>query len=82
MELFHFLSAGPLAINFAYQKLLQNLNEIKDLILNKKFIPFPPRPKPIYEDTVEYSQLMQSRSYEEYPPKDGYVNSMSLLEQY
>jgi hypothetical protein len=40
------------------QKLLQNINEIKDLIINKKFIPFPPQPKPTYEDTVHYIQLM------------------------
>jgi hypothetical protein len=45
MELFHFLSAGTLAINDAPQKLLQNLNDIEDLILNKKFVPFPPHPK-------------------------------------
>src|SRR2546430_6350020 len=43
MELFHFLSAGPLVINHAPQKLLQNLSSIEDLILNKKFIPFPPQ---------------------------------------
>ncbi|GBB83847.1 hypothetical protein RclHR1_01050021 [Rhizophagus clarus] len=78
MELFHFLSAGPLVINQAPQKLLQNLADIKDLILNKKFIPFPPRPKPIHEDTVEYIQLMQSRAHEEYPPKDGFENSRQL----
>ncbi|RGB29402.1 hypothetical protein C1646_322062 [Rhizophagus diaphanus] len=78
MELFHFLSAGPLVINFAPQKLLQNINEIKDLIINKKFIPFPPRPKPTYEDTVHYIQLMQARAHEEYPPKDGYENSRQL----
>ncbi|GES79610.1 hypothetical protein GLOIN_2v1595045 [Rhizophagus clarus] len=78
MELFHFLSAGPLVINFAPQKLLQNINEIKDLIINKKFIPFPPRPKPTYEDSVHYIQLMQARAHEEYPPKDGYENSRQL----
>src|ERR1043166_3658831 len=49
MELFHFLCAGPLVINYAPQILLHNFNEIKDLILNKKFIPFPPRPKPAHE---------------------------------
>src|SRR4051795_11429800 len=78
MELFHFLSAGPLVINHAPQKLLQNLGEIRDLILNKKFIPFPPRSKPIYEDTIDYIQLMQSRAHEEYPPKDGRENSRQL----
>ncbi|CAB4475047.1 hypothetical protein RhiirA1_461621 [Rhizophagus irregularis] len=46
-----------LVINFAPQKLLQNINEIKILIINKKFIPFPPRPKPTYEDTVHYIEL-------------------------
>jgi hypothetical protein len=78
MELFHFLSAGPLVINQAPQKLFQNLSDIKDLIINKKFIPFPPRPKPVHEDTVEYIQLIQSRTHEEYPPKDGYENSRQL----
>ncbi|EXX55868.1 uncharacterized protein OCT59_010611 [Rhizophagus irregularis] len=78
MELFHFLSAGPLVINDAPQKLHQNLSEIEDLILNKKFVPFPPRPKPIFEDTIEYIQLMQARAHEDYPPKDGYENSRQL----
>ncbi|PKK63181.1 hypothetical protein RhiirC2_855184 [Rhizophagus irregularis] len=72
MELFHFLSAGPLVINFAPQKLFQN---IEDLIIYKKF---SPRPKPTYEDTVRYIQLMQARVYEEYSPKDGYENSRQL----
>ncbi|RGB35559.1 hypothetical protein C1646_759190 [Rhizophagus diaphanus] len=67
MELFHFLSAGPLVINYAPQKLFQNINYIEDLILNKKFIPFPPRPKLAYGDTIE-----------EYPPKDGYENNRQL----
>ena len=31
MELFHFLSAGPLVINNAPQKLIQNLSLIEDL---------------------------------------------------
>src|SRR5438128_1846511 len=78
MELFHFLSAGPLVINQAPQKLIQNLNSIEDLILNKRFIPFLPRPKPPYEDTIEYIQSIQARAHEEYPPKDGYENSRQL----
>ncbi|GES73901.1 hypothetical protein GLOIN_2v1817420 [Rhizophagus clarus] len=78
MELFHFLSAGPLVINDAPQKLLQNINHIEDLILKKKFVPFPPRPKPIYEDTIEYIQSMQARAHEDYPPKDGYENNRQL----
>ena len=67
MELFHFLSAGPLVINNAPQKLIQNLSLIEDLIKNKKFIPFPPRPKPTYEDTIEYIQLMQARAHGPWP---------------
>ncbi|RIA96690.1 hypothetical protein C1645_857201 [Glomus cerebriforme] len=78
MELFHFLSAGPLVINDAPQKFLQNLHNIEDLILNKKFIPFPPRPKSVYEDSIEYIQLMQARTHEDYPPKDGFENSRQL----
>src|SRR5205814_10281727 len=45
MELFHFLTGGPFAINHVSQTIHKNLECIKDLILNKKFIPFPPRPK-------------------------------------
>jgi hypothetical protein len=68
MELFHFLSAGPLVINYAPQKLFQNINYIEDLILNKKFIPFPPRPRHAYDDNI----------IEEYPSKDGYENNRQL----
>ncbi|RIA96688.1 hypothetical protein C1645_871869 [Glomus cerebriforme] len=78
MELFHFLSAGPLVIEHAPLRLLQNLDKIKDLILNQKFIPFPPRKKLIYEDTVEYIQLTQTRAHENYPPRDGHENSRQL----
>ena len=77
-ELFHFLSAGPIVINHAPQKLLDNLSHIEDLILNKRFIPFPPRPKPSYEDTVERIQSIQAIVHKEYPPKDGYGNSRQL----
>jgi hypothetical protein len=44
------------------QKLLQNINEIKDLIINKKFIPFTSRPNPTYGGTVHYIELMQARA--------------------
>ncbi|RIA87731.1 hypothetical protein C1645_827371 [Glomus cerebriforme] len=64
MELFHYLTAGALAINQASQKLLENVHEIKDLILNKKFIPFPPRPIPF--------------PTEHYPSNDGYENIRQL----
>ncbi|GBB83845.1 hypothetical protein RclHR1_01050019 [Rhizophagus clarus] len=78
MELFHFLSAGPLSIYHAPQRLFQNLGDIKDLILIRKFVPFPPRKKLIYEDTMEYIQLIQDRAQEDYPPKDGHENSRQL----
>ncbi|CAG8603188.1 5982_t:CDS:1 [Funneliformis mosseae] len=67
MELFHFLSAGPHVINFAPGMLRKNLKDIEDLILNQKFIPFPPRPKSIQQPLPE-----------EYPPKDGYENRRQL----
>ena len=41
-------------------------------------MPFSPRPKPAHEDSVEYTQLMQSRAHEDYPPKDGFENSRQL----
>jgi hypothetical protein len=78
MELFHFLSAGPLAINIAPLKLQQNLKQIKDLIIKKNFIPFPPCPK---SDTLEYPlnyiRFLQERD-DDYPRKDGYENYRQL----
>ena len=41
IEMFHFLTGGPLGIDLAPKKLIENLEKIKDLILNKKFTPFP-----------------------------------------
>ncbi|CAG8635408.1 3885_t:CDS:1 [Funneliformis mosseae] len=52
-----------------------NFNLVKDLILIKKFVPFPPRPKLKYEDTIDYVKLMKIRTREMYPPKDGYENN-------
>src|SRR6266542_694615 len=78
MELFHFLSAGPLVINHAIQKLPQNIEQIKDLILNKKFVPFPPHPKIRHGDTMDYLRSLQARTQEEYPPKEGYENNRQL----
>jgi hypothetical protein len=42
MELFHFLPAGLHVINYAPDMLSKNLKDIEDLILNKRFVPFPP----------------------------------------
>ncbi|EXX75051.1 uncharacterized protein OCT59_013268 [Rhizophagus irregularis] len=66
-ELILFLSAGPLVIDYVPQRLFQNIYYIEELILNKKFITFPPRLKLTYKNTME-----------EYPPKDGYENNRQL----
>src|SRR4051794_21463072 len=42
MKLFHFLSVGPHVINYATRMLKKHLKVTKDLILNKRFTPFPP----------------------------------------
>ncbi|CAG8474144.1 13958_t:CDS:1 [Acaulospora colombiana] len=78
MELFHFLSGGPLVIQEAKIRLIQNVKLIKELILEMKFIPFPPRPKLKFAVTVEYLQLVKSMAQEEYPPRDGHENSRQL----
>src|SRR2546425_972718 len=41
MELFHFLSASLHVTNYAPEMLRKNLKDIKDLILHKRFTPFP-----------------------------------------
>ncbi|RIA88719.1 hypothetical protein C1645_806649 [Glomus cerebriforme] len=64
MELFHFLTAGTIPIHQASQQFLKNFHEIEDLILNKKFIPFPPRPRPL--------------PTEHYPSIDGFENSRQI----
>lgn len=63
IELLHFLTAGPLMISLASKQLLDNIEQIKDLILNKKFVPFPP-------------SINSSNS--EYPRTDGYENIRQL----
>ncbi|CAG8663982.1 14679_t:CDS:1 [Funneliformis mosseae] len=78
MELFHFLSAGPRVIAQAPGVLLKNLKAIEDLILNQKFIPFPPRPKSLQLDSNNDPHDHQQPPPEEYPPKDGYENSRQL----
>jgi len=78
IESFHFLTGGPLPINLAPGKLNENLEGIKDLILNKKFVPFPPRPTILFEDTIEYQKEMQIINCEKYPAKDGFENNKQL----
>ena len=78
IETFHFLTGGPLAIDSAPKKLNDNIEEIKDLILNKKFVPFPPRPMIPFEDSVDYQQEMQILNRKEYPANDGFENNKQL----
>ncbi|RIA86032.1 hypothetical protein C1645_741146 [Glomus cerebriforme] len=65
MELFQFLTAATLPINHASPRFFDNLNEIENLILEYKFIPFPYRPK-ILPTT------------ENYPSSDGYENNKQI----
>src|SRR5437763_5197422 len=69
MELFHFLSAGP------HDALRKNLKDIEDLILNKRFTPFPPRPKTLQLDLNNDPHIYQPPIPEEYPSKGGYENN-------
>src|SRR6185369_17510386 len=78
IEAFHFLTGGPLAIDLAPKKLEENLEKIKDLILNKKFVPFPPRPTILFEDTIKYQLEIQTINCEKYPAKDGFENNNEL----
>lgn len=75
MELFHFYSAGPHVINYAPGMLKKHLKDIEDLILNKRFVPFPPRPK---LDIKSDPHIHQQPAPEEYPSKDGYENNRQL----
>ena len=50
----------------------KNMHYIRNLILNMKFIPFPPRPQRKFN-----SYHVQVNS-EEYPSKDGYENNRQL----
>ncbi|GET55119.1 hypothetical protein GLOIN_2v1490054 [Rhizophagus irregularis DAOM 181602=DAOM 197198] len=78
MELFHFLSAGPHVINYAPGMLRKNLKDIEDLILNKRFVPFPPRPKAYQLDLNSDPHIHQQPIPEEYPSKDGFENNRQL----
>ncbi|CAG8605540.1 12059_t:CDS:1, partial [Funneliformis mosseae] len=79
MELFHFLSAGPHVIDNAPGMMRKNLTDIEDLVLNQKFIPFPPKPKSVRLDLNHDPHILQLPPPEEYPPKDGYENRRHLI---
>src|SRR5207248_9426603 len=59
IEKFHLLTGGQLPIEQASKRIKDNLEEIRDLIVNQKFTPFPPRPKIPYEDTHDYLKTIQ-----------------------
>ncbi|CAG8462588.1 5405_t:CDS:2 [Scutellospora calospora] len=75
-ESFHFQSDGPHAINQARQKLEENLQSIKELILKWKFIPFPPRSK---------NKQSDDKIIEEYPtkgkPKEPKIGASGVIER-
>ncbi|GBC04912.1 hypothetical protein RclHR1_05940003 [Rhizophagus clarus] len=73
LELFHHLTAGAQTINQAPSILFKNLQSIEDLIINKKFIPFPPRPR----HTPTYISH-PGGDIEEYPSRDGYENNRQI----
>jgi hypothetical protein len=73
LELFHYLTAGTHAINRAPPILSENLQEIEDLILNKKFIPFPSRPRLI---TLHKTPPVEVS--EHFPSQDGYENNRQI----
>ncbi|GBC04014.1 hypothetical protein RclHR1_05470005 [Rhizophagus clarus] len=72
LELFHYLTAGALTINQAPAVLSENIQHIEDLIINKKFIPFPPRPKTLVRKSSPGGEV------EYYPSKDGYENNRQI----
>jgi hypothetical protein len=73
LELFHYLTAGALTINQAPPVLSENLQDIEDLIINKKFIPFPPRQR----DTPVYKSL-PGGEVDHYPSRDGFENNRQM----
>ena len=79
IEKFHFLSGGQLPINQAFKKIKDNLEEIRDLIVNQKFTPFPPRPKiPYNGGTHYYPKTNKIINQEEFPAKGGHENNKHL----
>ncbi|CAG8639211.1 2414_t:CDS:1, partial [Paraglomus brasilianum] len=79
MELFYYLSAGPLVISEARKKLQDNINEIETLIWRYKFAPLPPRPN-MQIGFKPYSHIESSRNtnFDDCPPSDGYENVRQL----
>lgn len=53
----------------------KNLKDIEDMILNKRFTPFPLRLKTLQLDSNNDPHIHQPPIPEEYPSKDGYENN-------
>ncbi|CAG8475432.1 4491_t:CDS:2 [Scutellospora calospora] len=51
MEIFHFLSGSPHAIYYSPTIMQKNMDELRNLILNMKFVPFPPQK---VKETAQY----------------------------
>ncbi|CAJ0914374.1 6335_t:CDS:2 [Entrophospora sp. SA101] len=73
LELFHYLTGGNLAIKVAEKVLNKNLKLIEDLILEKRFVPNPRKPKMSYKNIIDFNKK-QSRS----PPT---VTSEQILKE-
>ena len=48
------------------------------MILNKRFTPFPPRPKALQLDINNDPHIHQPTIHDEYPSKDGFENNGQL----
>ena len=59
--------------------LRKNLKDIEDLILNRRFTPFPLRPKTLQLDLNNDPHIHQPPIPEEYPPRDDYENNRILI---
>ncbi|CAG8755371.1 17113_t:CDS:2, partial [Funneliformis caledonium] len=73
MDKFYHLSGGPFLLMNSHTLLIKNLEEIKKLIINKKFIPFPPTRRLYF-----YSGYHVDYNLEKFPPFDGYEQEGNL----
>ncbi|CAJ0901357.1 3468_t:CDS:2 [Entrophospora sp. SA101] len=83
LEFFHYLTGGNLAIKVAENVLNKNLPEIEDLILNKKFVPNPRKPKTSCKNIIDFirKQAQLSSSSEQVLKEivsDGFENAKAL----
>ncbi|CAI2174320.1 20319_t:CDS:2 [Funneliformis geosporum] len=68
MDHFYYLSGGPYLYTSANIPLKYNVNQIKDFIISKKFIPFPSKSQLFFYDRNDCDLNI----HESYPPFDGY----------